>query len=85
MNEIRRKQLKPLIDGLRELSQDERERMRREFRFAVELARKQPAGVCAAGVVVLYNDRVWRVVGGSVESPTLKLEPNVSPDDVWWA
>lgn len=77
-----------LLTAIRALPLAERERMRREFRHAGELKRHgYRAGVCAEGVVVLYNEMVWLVVGGSVASPSLKLLPEVIPfgDHVWWA
>lgn len=36
------------------------------------------------GLLVLLNHRVWRVAGGSFQSPSLLGLPNVSPNLIAW-
>lgn len=59
-------------------------KLSRELAFARRLgARGYKPGIHVHGVVVLYNGRVWRVVGGSDVSPSL-LGTDISIGEVLW-
>lgn len=36
------------------------------------------------GLVVLFNERVWAVAGGSFASPSLRGLPHVQPISIQW-
>lgn len=58
-----------------------------EHRFRV-LQGLVKAGWCAAvvddGVVVFFNSKVWQVVGGDAQSPSMRLRPDLDKQKLKW-
>lgn len=42
------------------------------------------AAVLSDGVVVLYHNAVWQVVGGDATSPSMKRRPEIDPRHIRW-
>lgn len=81
--------MRRVLDSVLSSSKDQRAALRRRLRFACKLVENgKVAGVTETEVVVQMefngNCSIWRVVGGDVQHPSLHIQPDLAPGDVFW-